>query len=344
MHVRLLNGLGRLVRWSFTALAFLLAVIWATLALYYSNLPGPVGRTLLAVAFVLFSVWAFWVDRRPRWRKILGLTFLAVVVWHLLIPPSNDRPWRREVTVLPRAVVKGDQARFLNVRHFTYRSAEDFDERYEERTVDIARINSLDLIISYWKIGPVAHTFVSFNLDDGSPPVCISIEVRPEIGESFDPLSSMFKQFELIYIVGDERDLIGVRTDHRNEDVFLYRINADPEAVRALFRIYLDRINRLADTPEWYHLLIDNCTINVIRYARMVGGPHRRFDVNHLLNGFIDSYLYYLGLLDTQLPFAELRARSHINEAARGIAADMSVDFSARIRMNRPGMETGEAP
>jgi hypothetical protein len=338
----LTRSLGRWVRVSLTALAFLFVVIWAALALYYSNLPWPAGRALLAVTFALFSLWAFWVNRRPRWKKILGLAFLVVVVWHLLIPPSNDRPWRREVTVLPRAEVEGDRARLLNVRNFAYRSADDFDERYEVREIDISRINALDLIISYWKIGPVAHTFVSFNLDDGSPPVCISIEVRPEIGESFDPLSSMFKQFELVYIVGDERDLIGVRTDHRNEDVFLYRINADPEAVRALFRIYLDRINRLADTPEWYHLLIDNCTINVIRYARMVGGPHRRFDVNHLLNGFIDAYLYTLGLLDTRFPFAELRERSHINEAARGIAADMSVDISAQIRMNRPGIEPGD--
>ena len=337
--MRIAGWLGSFVRWSFTTLAFLLLVIWATLALYYSNLPWFSGRLLLAAAFGIFAVWAFWVNRRSRWKKALGVVFLLVVVWHLLIPASQDRPWRREVAVLPRAMVNGDQVRLVHYRNFVYRSADDFDAIYEEREIDVSRINSIDLIVSYWKIGPVAHTFLSFNFDDGSPPVCISIEVRPEIGESFNPLSSMFKQFELIYIVGDERDLIRVRTDYRNEDVFLYRINATPEASRALFRTYLSRINQLAERPEWYHLLTDNCTINVIRYSRKVGGPHRRFDVNHLLNGFIDSYLYYRGMLNTQLPFAELRQRSHINEAARVAAADETVDFSTRIRMNRPGMD-----
>jgi hypothetical protein len=341
---RFLGWLGRFVRWSFTTLAFLLLALWATVALYYSNLPWPSGRLLMSAAFGIFAVWAFWVNRRPRWRKAFGLVFLLVVVWHLLIPPSNDRPWRREVAVLPSAILDGNRVRLVNYRNFAYRSALDFDALYEEREIDVSRIDSLDLFISYWKIGPVAHTFVSFNFDDGSPPVCISIEVRPEIGESFDPFSSMFKQFELVYIVGDERDLVGVRTEHRNEDVFLYRINASPEAVRDLFRIYLERINLLADRPEWYHLLTDNCTINVIRYARKVGGPHRRFDVRHIVNGFIDTYLYYLGLLDTQFPFAELRQRSHINEAARAAAvADGGAgDFSARIRMNRPGIDLGE--
>jgi hypothetical protein len=340
--MRIVGWLGSFVRWSFTTLTFLLLVIWATFALYYSNLPWASGRLLLAAAFAFFAVWAFWVNRSPRCRKALGLVFLVVVVWHLLIPASQDRPWRREVAVLPRAVVDGDQVRLVNYRNFVYRSALDFDALYEEREIDVSRIDSLDLFISYWKIGPVAHTFVSFNFDDGSPPVCISIEVRPEIGESFDPFSSMFKQFEIIYIVGDERDLVGVRTEHRDEDVFLYRMNADSEAVRSLFRIYINRINQLADRPEWYHLLVDNCTINVIRYARKVGGPHRRFDVNHLLNGFIDSYLYYLGLLDTQFPFDELRQRSHINDAARVAATDETVDFSTWIRMNRPGMDQEE--
>lgn len=322
-----------------TTLAFLLLVIWATLALYYSNLPWPSGRLLMAVAFSVFAIWALGVNRQPRWRKALGAVFLVVVIWHWLIPASHDRPWRRDVEVLPHVLVDGDRVRLVNVRNFVYRSAVDFDPHYEERDIDVSRLVSIDLIISYWKIGPMAHTFLSFNFDDGSPPVCISIEVRPEIGEAFDPVASMFKQFELIYVVGDERDLIGVRTEHRNEEVFLYRINATPESARALFRKYLDRINRLAERPEWYHLLTDNCTINVIRYSRQVGGPHRRFDLNHLLNGFIDSYLYYLGMLDTRYPFPELRERSHINEAARAATAEGTGDFSARIRMNRPGMD-----
>src|SRR5262249_44607445 len=186
-----------------------------------------------------------------------------------------------------------------------------------------------------WKIGPVAHTFVSFNFDDGTPPVCVSIEARPEVGERFHPLASLFKQFELIYVVGDERDLVRVRTEHRGEEVFLYRIRATPEGVRRLFRTYLDRVNELAGRPEWYHLVKNNCTPNIVPNARRAAGAGRaRFDYRYLLNGLIDRYLYGAGVLDTSLDFEELRRRSHINEAAR--AAGDALDFSARIRASLP--------
>jgi hypothetical protein len=322
----IVQGLGHLLR--------ALLIAWGTLAIYYSNLPWAGARLAVAAAFGAFAVWSLWIAPRPRGRWRFAGAFAVVLVWWILIPPSHDRPWRPEVAVMPRAIIDGDQVRFIDYRHFVYRSRDDFDVRYEEREVPIDRIVSVDLLVSYWQVGPVAHTFLSFNLDDGSPPVCISIETRPEVGESFDPLASLFKQFELIYVVGDERDLVRVRTDHRNEQVFLYRIRATPEAVRELFRIYLDRINELADRPEWYHLLSNQCTINIIRYARAIGSQHRRFDLNHLLNGFIDRYVYGLGIVDTSLGFEELRRRSNIVEAAR--AAGDAEDFSARIRESLP--------
>jgi hypothetical protein len=278
------------------------------------------------------------VDRaaasRTTWRWAFAGAFAAVAAWWACIPPSHDRPWRREVAVMPRAIIEGDRVRLTNVRDFNYRSRDDFDVRYIDRDVSLAHVVSVDLFVSYWKIGPVAHTFLSFNFDDGSPPVCISIETRPEIGEGFHPIGSMFKQFELIYVVGSERDLVRVRTDHRDEELYLYHIRATPEAVQQLFRIYLDRINQLADKPEWYHLLSNNCTLNIIRYSRAAGGTHSRFEAKHLLNGFIDRYVYGRGLVNTHLGFDELRQRSNITSAAR--AAGDANDFSQQIRKSLP--------
>jgi hypothetical protein len=97
--------------------------------------------------------------------------------------------------------------------------------------------------------------------------------------------------------------------------------------------VYLERINELADRPEFYHLLSNSCTINIIRYANAAGRAGR-FDIRHLLNGMIDSYLYYSGRMDTTLPFDELRRRSRINDAAQ--AADDAPDFSDRIRASLP--------
>jgi len=218
------------------------------------------------------------------------------------------------------------------VRNFDYRTRNDFTVRYEERDIQLSHLNGLDFYISYFTEGPVGHTFVSFTFDN-APPLSISIETRPEVGEGFAPIASLFKQFELIYVVGSERDLVGVRTNHRREPVYLYQLNTSADDARRLLLIYLARINELADRPEFYHLLTNSCTINIVRYAN-AAGRQGRFDIRHLLNGLVDSYLYHSGRVDTTLPFEELRRRSLINAAAE--AADGGPDFSERIRAGLP--------
>jgi len=307
-------------------------VTWATLAIYFSNLPWAGLRLGLAAAFAAFAIWALWLSRqRGMSLAFIGL-FLGVVVWWNLISPSHNRPWRPEVAVMPRAVVDGDRVHLTGVRNFDYRSRNDFTVRYEERELRLSHLTGLDFYISYWSEGLVGHTFLSFIFDD-APPLSISIETRPEVGEGFAPIASLFKQFELIYVVGDERDLVGVRANHRREPIYLYHLNTPPENARRLLLIYLARINELAERPEFYHLLSNNCTINIVRYANAAGRAGR-FDIRHLLNGLFDSYLYHSGRVDTTLPFDELRRRSQINEAAQ--AADGAPDFSERIRASLP--------
>ena len=233
---------------------------------------------------------------------------------------------------MPQAFIDGDRVRLTGVRNFEYRARDDFTVRYEERELSLPHLSGIDFYVSYWSEGPVAHTFLSFIFDNVQP-LSISIETRPEVGEGFAPIASLFKQFELIYVVGDERDIVGVRTNYRHETVYLYHINTSPEAARRLLLVYLARINELADRPEFYHLLGNSCTINIIRYANAAGRVGN-YDIRHLLNGFIDGYLYDSGRIDTSLPYEELRQRSLINEAAE--AADDAPDFSERIRASLP--------
>jgi hypothetical protein len=310
----------------------IVVIAWTTLAIYYSNLPWPGLRLGLAVAFAAFAIWAFWLSRRRRMPAVAIGVILGVVAWWLTIAPSHDRNWRPEVAVMPRAFIDGDRVRITGVRNFIYRSRNDFTVRYEEREIFLSRLAALDFYVSYFMKGPVGHTFVSF-IFDNAPPLSISIETRPEVGQGFAPIASMFKQFELIYVVGDERDLVGVRAIHRGEAVYLYRLNTSADDARRLLMIYLARVNELADRPEFYHLLTNSCTINIVRYAN-AAGRKGRFDIRHLLNGLIDSYLYHSGRIDTTLPFDELRQRSLINEAAQ--AADGAPDFSQRIRASLP--------
>lgn len=213
--------------WLGVGLAFLIRVLliaWATLAIYYSNLPWPALRLVLAVVFTAVAAWAFWFSHQPRARWVLAVLYLGVILWWLAIPASHDRHWRPEVAVMPRAFIDGDRVRLTGVRNFVFRTADDFIVRYEERDLRLSMLTGIDFYLSYWAKGPVGHTFLSFTFAD-APPLSISIETRPEVGEDFDPLASIFKQFELIYVVGDERDLVGLRTNHRAESVFLYRLN-----------------------------------------------------------------------------------------------------------------------
>ncbi len=331
-NLRFLSGpLG----WLAKAIGFLfrlLLIAWASLAIYYSNLPWPWLRLVMAVAFAAFAIWAFWLSHRRHMTVVLAVLFLGVVGWWISISPSHDREWRPEVAVMPRATIDGDRVRLTSVRNFDYRSRNDFTVRHEEREVRLSHLTGLDFYVSYWSEGLVGHTFLSF-IFDNAPPLSISIETRPELGEGFAPIASLFKQFELIYVVGDERDLVGVRANHRQETVYLYRLNTSAEDARRLLMVYLTRINELADRPEFYHLLSNSCTINIVRYANAAGRTGR-FDIRHLFNGLVDSYLYHSGRVDTTLPFEELRQRSLINGAAQ--AAEGAPDFSQRIRASLP--------
>lgn len=321
---RVTRGALRALRLGFEGLV----LAWTTLAIYFSNLPWAWSRVLLAAIVAVFGVRALWMRRRPRSVLAFWAVFALVAVWFSLIPPSQDRNWRREVAVMPTATIDGDRVRLTGVRNFSYRTRDDFDERWEEREVLLSHLTSVDFYISFWMPGPIGHTFLSFNFDN-APPVSISIETRPEVGEGYSPIASLFKQYELIYVVGDERDLVGVRTNHRGEHVLRYRIVTSPENARRLFLVYLERMNELARQPEFYHLLSNSCTVNIVRYAN-ASGRDGRWDVRHLLNGLIDRYFYDARMIDTSLPFDVLRRRADITAQAQ--ASDAAPDFSDRIR------------
>lgn len=316
-------------------LAILCSAAWASLALYL----GPPQSAPLAVGLVVVGLAAAVsaVLPRPRWGP-LALFGVALVAFLLLwgrVQPSNDRDWQTEVAVLPYATFDGDRVTIHDIRDFEYRTETDYTPHYYDKAFDLRELNSLDLIAVYWMGDAIAHIMVSFGFAERDF-VTVSIETRKERGESYDTLKGFFRQYELIYVVGDERDLIGLRTNHRNdppEEVYLYRTNAPPENARRLFRSYFEKINELRDRPEFYNTLTTNCTTNVLMHTRVNPGNHR-YSWKILLSGYAPQYTYELGRLDDALPFEELRRRSHINAAAR--AADRSEDFSARLRADLP--------
>ncbi len=307
---------------------------WAVLAVCYSNLPVPL-RAVAAITFGLGSV-ALLLFVRPRRRGLLAFVglFTLVVVWWLMIPPSNERDWQPDVAVLPYATFEGNRVTIHNVRNCDYRSETDFDVHHYERTYDLDNLRTADLFLIYWGSPMIAHTMFSFGFG-GDDYLCVSIETRKEKGEDYSALKGFFRQYELTYVIADERDLVRLRTNYRGEDVYLYRLQTKPDIVRNVFLDYLKHANSLNQQAEWYNALTSNCTTNIRGHARPYAASP--WDWRILLNGRVDEMAYENGRLDRSLPFAELKARSHINE--RGKAADKDPAFSRRIREGLPGME-----
>ena len=317
---------------------FVASAAWGTLAVHYSDLGSSVAGTALTGSFALLSV-AVLVGlfmRRWRWQAIAAyaLAFAGLIAWWSGIAPSNDRHWKPEVAKLPLVSIDGDRITIRNIRNFSYRTETDYTAAYYDKTFDLAGLESVDLIAVYWGSPAIAHMMVSFNFGADSH-LDISIERRDEIGESYSTVKGLFKQYELFYVVADERDVIRLRTNVRvpREDVYVYRLKGPIENGRRLFLEYVKEIDSLATRPEFYNTVATNCTGNIWLHSQV--NPGRvPYSWKILVSGYVPEYLYERGKLDSSLPFPELQRRSRVNAAAQ--AADQAEDFSRRIRVGLP--------
>ena len=247
--------------------------------------------------------------------------------------PSNDRDWIPEHRVLASAEIKGDKLHVKNVRNCEFFSYRDCLVDHYDRTYDLSQLQSVDfLMVPFNETPALAHTMLSFGFAGGDY-LGVSVEVRLERGESYSPTLGLFGQFELIYVIADERDLVRVRTEYRNVDVLVYRSTATPEQARRLLVDIMQRVNHLHDHPEYYDTLSNNCTTNIVRHINQLAPGRVPDDYRVLLPGFADNLAYELGLLDKTVPFAELKRRARINDLALRYKDDPH--FSQRIRGER---------
>jgi hypothetical protein len=315
-----------------------LATLWAAAALYF-DLRIAWLRVPLALIFGL-GILAVWILVRRPWKMVVTAAgFLIVLAWWFSLEPSNNRDWQPELAVLPYADINGSQVVIHNIRNCDYRTETDYTVQHYDRTFNLEALRTVDLYLVTWGSPDIAHTMVSFGFTNGDF-VCFSIETRKEKGEDYSAMKGVFRQFELTYIIADERDLVRLRTNYRQrEEACLYRLQVTPEQGRKLFLDYLRRANELHERAAWYNALTDNCTI-AIRTQRDAA-DRAPWDWRMLLNGHLDELLYERGTIVTNLPFAELKKISNINQRAK--AADQAADFSQQIRHGLPGFGEGPA-
>lgn len=317
------------------AIVLLLTAAWAVMALLLAPIAPPPWRAGLASAYALatLAVLFLWWRRGPRWALAYLPLFALVLLGWFTLRPSLDRHWLPDVARTPTAEIDGDRLTVRNVRNFAWGPDDAIlAERWEDRSYDLSQLRRVDIAASYWAGDAIAHLIVSFGFADDRQ-LAMSIEARKEQGEAYSAVNGFFRNNELVYVAADERDLLGVRAIDRGEQVYLYRLRMPPERARGLLLDYVQAMNRLAVEPEFYNSATTNCTTQIGVHVRDTGTALPR-SWKLLLSGYAPEYAYELGSLDTRMPFAELRRRSLIVDAAKA-AAD-APDFSARIRQGLP--------
>ena len=328
----------RIPRWlgfGLVAIAIILIGVRCSVAIWYRCPVGEATRVLLAAATLVFALVVVACLATPRrWLAlaVYAVSFALFLAWWTTITPTNDRNWARDVARSLTATIDGDRLVFKNVRNFMCRSDTDFDPRWEQRTYELSHAHDVDLIMSYWAGEAIAHTIVSFGFGDGAR-LAFSIETRKESDEGYSSVAGFFKQFELVVVGADERDVVRVRSNVGGEDVRIYRLRMTPANAQLLLREYVEEANDLAQAPRFYKTLTANCTNLVFGMVRVIH-PDVPTDARVLFSGYLPNYAYDFGATDTSVSLEKLRDLSKIHDEAA--QADAHPNFSARIREGIP--------
>jgi Domain of unknown function (DUF4105) len=331
-------------RASFAALFIVTALAgWGCFALWYQ---APGGKALKSVAVAAWgtlsiaTLIALWQNRPMFGIPGFGAPFCILFVWWHRLKPSNNRVWADDVAEMTTGTVEGSRVTLYNVRNFAWRTNTDYTQRWESRSYDLQRLDSVDMILSYWSNRAIAHVLISFGFKEGSH-VVFSVEIRRKKGNGFSEIGGFFKEFELSIIAADEKDVIRVRTNMRGENDYLYQIRLPMSAMRSLFLAYVEQANSLVLTPRFYNTISVNCTTLVYHMVKHIVG-YLPWDYRLLLSGYLPNYVYSVGGLDARYKLEELRAFGDITDRAR--QADGSDTFSADIRKGMPRIDPQNLP
>ena len=325
--------------------------VWGSGALWFQ---GPAQPALRWTLLMLWTVWmlgslvAYWSSQRPAMLMACWLlSFVALMVWWQQIKPSDHRGWAADVsqhTQVQAIKGPGQRVSVSNVRNFRWRSDEDFDARWEQRSYDLSRLERVDVALSYWMGPAIAHTLVSFGFSNGEHLV-FSIEIRKERGEQFDALAGFFRRYEMVLVAADERDILAVRTNVRGETVHLYQVDMPAQAMRELFMAYAQQADELIEQPRFYNTLTANCTTIVWQLARSIGAQ-LPLDWRLMASGYLPSYLQGFGVLAPHATLQALKQAGNITERAKAWTAmagrsdaQASIDFSKAVRQSMPPLK-----
>jgi Domain of unknown function (DUF4105) len=318
-----------------------LVAAWGALALWYQTrrsirVHGRRGMWMLCASlwgvFGLACVGALWCGHLAAGIAVFALAHGLLVIWWRSLRPSNHRDWTDDVAQTVGGKIDGNVVTLDKVRDFLWRTNNDYTPRWITQSYDLARLRSLDMIVSSWALPSIAHMLISFGFGENEH-VVFSVEIRRQKDQVFSEIGGFFKEFELVIIAAQERDIVRLRTNVRREETYLFRMSFEPAVMRALFLAYVAEANALVREPRFYHTITRNCTTVLYRMLKRIV---RRlpFSYRVLLSGYMPEYFYGVGYLDQRYPLEELRAFGYVSE--RGRIADESPTYSADIRRGIP--------
>lgn len=267
------------------------------------------------------------------WKKVIIVLIVVFFLWYMIQIPTNHRNWTKDQKVLSYAEIDGNDVTMFNIRNNTYRTTEDYDVDYYDKSFDLNELESVDFMVepfAQWE--GAAHTFVTFGFGpkESREYVVISVEIRKEEGEHFSAWKGMLKQYELQYVFGDEQDLIKLRTNYRKDNVYLFPIKGDNDKFKLLFLDMVKRTNKLKDEPEFYNTLTSSCTTNIVDHVNKISPRRIPVDLRIIAPGFSGELAHEVGLIDTEFSYENAKEYFKINSRAEEYGD--SADFSKKIR------------
>ncbi len=308
--------------------------LWCIPAVYFLNLPWEWLRIALSVIFAItVPIFIFLSRKNKRWLWGAAGLSLFFGTWFSMIPPSRDRNWTPDVAREAIVRIDSDIVTIKNIRNFTYKTEKDYTVSYYDAAYDLNTLVTADYILSYWDGNKIiAHSMLSFGFKDGRH-LCVSVEVRREIGEPQTGLRGIYNQYELIYILADESDILLLRTNYRKEEVYLYPLHPKhPNTIKKVFIEVLNQVVKLEKQPMFYNTLRHNCFTTLLQDVRNVTGKPPLWDYRVLCNGLSDKMGYEKGWLYTDdLSFEDFKHKHHINQYVND-DPDAKTKFSQKIR------------
>ena len=322
---RLLRALGKA--------ALLPLGLWSFLAILLTGAnTTEIASTRWAVGIILAAgiLFAIWKLNLAKTAAVVFAGFGTVLLWWWSFEPSNEREWNPDQRRTAWAEIDGSKVTLHDIRNFRYESTSSWKEDWYDATFDTDELEGTDFfIVQFSKLKGPAHTMISFRFA-GERFITFSAEIRKEAGESYGIVRGLFRQYELMYVVGDERDLLQLRTNHRGDQVHLYQGKGSHEKQAAYFLDMVQRLNELYERPEFYNTLVNNCTTNLVLHWEKINARKLPRDHRIVLPGYMDDLVYEYDLAKTYGTLEETRERTNIS--ARAIESGGREDFSLRVR------------